>query len=72
MQPRVFGFVNNAHPAATKLLHNAVVRDCLPDHAQECYGGSMRKSTKPRVGHLGLLAKNRDYANYATAASDGD
>jgi hypothetical protein len=30
----------------TELLDDAVVRDYLADHAQECYGGSMPKSMK--------------------------
>ena len=33
-EPRVFGLVNHAHPAAAQLLHNAVVRDGLPNHSQ--------------------------------------
>ena len=32
MQPRVFGFVNHAHPAATQHGNDAVVRDGLSDH----------------------------------------
>ena len=32
MQPRVFGFVNHAHPAAAELLDDAVMRNGLADH----------------------------------------
>ena len=32
VQPRVFRFVNHAHPAAAQLLDNAVVRNGLSDH----------------------------------------
>ena len=32
MQPRVFSFVDDAHPAAAQLLDDAVVRDGLADH----------------------------------------
>ena len=38
--------VYHAHSPAAELLHNAVMRDSLADHAQECYGGSMDKSMK--------------------------
>jgi hypothetical protein len=46
VQARVLGFVDHTHPSGTKLLDDAVVRDGLADHAQECYGGSMPKSMK--------------------------
>jgi len=36
--------VDNTHPP--QLLNDAVVRDGLPDHAQEYYGGSLSKSMK--------------------------
>src|SRR5713101_1611001 len=42
----VLGLIDNAHPAAADLFHNAVVRDCLADHAQACYGGTLDKSMK--------------------------
>ena len=45
MESGVLGLVHHTHPTNAQLLHNAVVRDCLPDHAQ-CYGGSMPKSMK--------------------------
>jgi hypothetical protein len=32
MKACVLGLVNHTHPAATQLLHNAVVRDGLADH----------------------------------------
>jgi hypothetical protein len=32
MQSRVFGLVDHAHAATTKLLDDAVVRDGLADH----------------------------------------
>ena len=32
MQPRVLGFVDDAHPTAAQFLDDAVVRDGLPDH----------------------------------------
>ena len=34
----ILGLVDNAHAATAKLLDDAVVRDGLADHAQECYG----------------------------------
>jgi hypothetical protein len=46
MHSRVFGFVDHAHPDATELLDDTVVRDCLADHAQGCYGGSTPKAMK--------------------------
>src|SRR4029077_7722483 len=63
MQPRILGFVDHTHPTTAELLNDAVVRDGLADHAQECYGGSISKSMKPEelaVFQKGLLAKNRD------------
>ena len=35
MQQRVFGLVDNTHPATAELLNDAVVRDGLADHEQE-------------------------------------
>jgi hypothetical protein len=32
MKLYILGFVNHTHPATTQLLHNAVVRNGLPDH----------------------------------------
>ena len=32
VKARVFGFVDDAHPSATELFDNAVMRDGLPDH----------------------------------------
>ena len=32
MQPRIFGFVDDAHSAAAQLLEDMVVRDDTPDH----------------------------------------
>src|ERR1700683_873368 len=32
LQPRVFRFVNHAHPATTELFNNAVMGDGLADH----------------------------------------
>jgi hypothetical protein len=46
VQAGAFGHVYNAHPAANQLLHDAVVRNGLPDQAQACYGGSIGKSMK--------------------------
>ena len=38
MQADILSLVHDAHPAAAKLLDNAVVRDGLPDHwKQESY-----------------------------------
>src|ERR1700719_3056425 len=42
----VLGLVDHTHPATAQLLNDAVVRDGLADHAQECYGGSLSKSMK--------------------------
>jgi hypothetical protein len=51
-QSYILGLVDDAHPAAY-LLHNAVVRDGLADHAQACYGGSADKSMKAvRLAHF--------------------
>jgi hypothetical protein len=38
--------IDHTHAAAAQLLHDAVVRDGLPDHWREYYGGKMGKSTK--------------------------
>jgi hypothetical protein len=40
MQPRVFGFVDDAHPAAAEFLDDAVMRNGLADHAGGTFGGS--------------------------------
>jgi hypothetical protein len=40
----VLGLVDNPHTTATEFLRDAVVRDGLTDHAQECYGGRLIKS----------------------------
>src|SRR3984885_7062127 len=32
MQARIFSFIDDTHPAAAKLLDDAVVRDSSPDH----------------------------------------
>ena len=45
-QVRVLGLIDHTHPATAQLLHDAVVRNGLADHAQECYGGSGGKSMK--------------------------
>jgi hypothetical protein len=34
MQARVFGLVNDAHPATTEFLDDAVVRDGLANHVE--------------------------------------
>jgi hypothetical protein len=54
---QVLGFVNYTHAPATKLLDDAIVRDGLADHAQECYGGSVDKSMKS----VDLAASQEDY-----------
>ncbi len=46
MEPGVLGLVHHTHPAPAELLDDAVVRDGLADHAQECYGGRVGKSMK--------------------------
>ncbi len=33
LQLRVFGLVDHTHPALAQFLGDAVVRDCLADHA---------------------------------------
>jgi len=38
MQPRVLRLIDHTRAAATKLLDDAVVRDGLAEHLQECYG----------------------------------
>ena len=38
MQRHVLGLVDNAHSTAAQPLDDAVVRDGLADHLQECYG----------------------------------
>ena len=46
MQARVFGLVNHAHPATTKLLDHPVVRDVLADHfAHEEIARNARRQT---------------------------
>jgi hypothetical protein len=46
MQSHVFGFVDHVHPAATELLDDTVVRDCLADHWRESYVQEKIKSMK--------------------------
>src|ERR1019366_4451672 len=46
----VLGLIDHPHSTTAQLLHDAVVRDGLADHEQECYGGSIGKSMK--VGEL--------------------
>jgi hypothetical protein len=46
VQPSVLGLVDNAHSPTADFLDNAVMRNGSPDHAQECYGGSVGKSMK--------------------------
>ena len=43
-QLEVFRLVHNAHAAAANLAEDAVVRDRLPNHTRQCYGGSVGKS----------------------------
>ena len=38
IEPGVLGLVDHTHPAAAELLDDAVVRDGLAEHLQECYG----------------------------------
>src|SRR5258706_40107 len=47
VQPRVFRLVDDAHPPAAQLLHDAVMRDGSPDHCAESYVGQTPKSTNP-------------------------
>jgi hypothetical protein len=54
VQGYVLGLIDDAHSAAD-LLDDAVVRDGLADHAQACYGGRVRKSTK--AGGLAAFQK---------------
>jgi hypothetical protein len=53
VQARVFGLVDDAHPAAAQLLDNAVMRDGLTDDSGESYVGETGKSMK-----AGALAAN--------------
>src|ERR1700674_255861 len=39
VQGYVLGLIDHAHATASELLDDAVVRDGLADHSQECYGG---------------------------------
>ena len=48
MQPGVFGLVDNAHPAAAKLFHDAVVGNSFADHRAEFYVGKTGKSMRVR------------------------
>jgi hypothetical protein len=34
-QGNVFGFIDNAHPAATQLFNNAIVRNGLTNHYED-------------------------------------
>ena len=45
-QPRVFSFIDHAHPAAAELFDDAVVRDGLVDHWRESYVCETGKSMK--------------------------
>src|SRR6266849_26402 len=56
MQPRILGLVDNTHTASAELLDDAVVRNGLADHAQACYGGSIRKS----MTGVGLAVAQKD------------
>jgi hypothetical protein len=47
MQPRVLGFINDAHPPAAQPLDDAVVRDDLANHWRESYVCKTCKSMKP-------------------------
>ena len=50
MEASVFGLVDDAHPATTQLLEDAVVRDVLHDHCGEMLGHRKGKSMKvPRL-----------------------
>src|SRR5882724_6637688 len=49
MESRILGLVNHTHPATADFLKDAVVRDGLANHAQECYGGSEGKSMSSEV-----------------------
>src|ERR1700674_3298976 len=44
----VFSLVNHTHAAATDLLHNAIVRDCLADHWQRILRGEIRQVNESR------------------------
>jgi hypothetical protein len=60
------GFINDAHPAATQPLDDAVVRDDLANHWRESYVGETCKSMKPVelvAAQRGLLTKNPDSAH---------
>ena len=49
VQPGVFGFINHTHPAAAEPVHNAVMRNGLPDHG---YGRSHACERKRRGCHV--------------------
>ncbi len=44
-QSGVFGLVNNAHPAATQLFENAVVRDRTTNHSGQLLGALVRQGS---------------------------
>src|SRR6266704_3983371 len=63
MQPRVLGLVHHTHPAAAKLLDDAVVRDGLTDHGnagtQGCHvrSAARTKSTEAYGGYRAKLTQ---------------
>jgi hypothetical protein len=52
LRPR---FVDDAHPATAQLLDDAVVRDGVANHPQECYGVWRGKSISSALPQLGVL-----------------
>src|ERR1019366_4681909 len=65
----VLGLVDHTHPAAAKLLDDAVVRDGLSDHPAEILGpdaGQVNERRGFREHFDGLLAKNP----HSTGAAD--
>ena len=61
MQPRVFGLVDHAHPAAAELFDDAVMRDGLADH----------KYRNPTSLDQQVNETGRARAGYASTAIDG-